>query len=103
MISVSDLWVDVDSRRASRFGVMIRLSPHMATILDILNHRYPKAVSRDSIIMRVYGDEEEPDLATEGIRVRIAEMRKLLKPLGVEIKNAWAFGYFLELHNEGIA
>lgn len=101
-VNHTDLLIDLDGRRASRLGQMIALPPLSAVVLEGLNRRHPSATSFDSLIMKMYGERDEPEFAHVVLKVRISALRRLLKPLGIEIQNAYGFGYKLVFHSEGI-
>ena len=101
-IKPTDLLVDRDGQRASRFGLVVHLVRYDAKVLDILNRRHPRTVDYDAIIMDVYGERDEPRNPGNVLKVRISYLRKAIKVLGVSVVNVTRFGYRLEFHNEGI-
>jgi DNA-binding response OmpR family regulator len=96
-ISPLTLLVCLESHAASRFGQIVKLSPHEAVILDALVGRHPRASSMAHLASKLWGAEEGPENEAENIRVKMARLRRLVSPLGVQIKLRYKTGYRLVL------
>ena len=72
-----------------------RLTPIEEKILSAIYARAPAVVAHERIRAAVYPD---PDTAPETnvIDVRVSSIRRKLKPYGVEIKNRWGEGLYLD-------
>ena len=72
-----------------------RLTPIEEKILSAIYARAPAVVAHECIRAAVYPD---PDAAPETnvIDVRVSSIRKKLRPYGVEIKNRWGEGLYLD-------
>ena len=94
----NDLLVSLDTNCVSRNGTIVHLEPRMVVLLSVLHNKAPGVVSIEKIIRAMYGREEPRSEAPETVlRVRISQMRRLLAPLGVEIKNEYGRGYRLNV------
>lgn len=72
-----------------------RLTPIEEKILSAIYARAPAVVAHERIRAAVYPD---PDTAPETnvIDVRVSSIRRKLKPYGIEIKNRWGEGLYLD-------
>lgn len=68
----------------------VKVTRQQFLILRELVGRYPRPVSRLSLIDTLYGDDASggPDAATDNLRVRICALRKVLRPFGWAIQRA---------------
>lgn len=81
--SIGDLMLDTASKRVTRAGIKITLSPIAFKILNILMRESPAVVSRESLENELWGDEP-PD--SDALRSHIYTLRKAVdKPFGIEL------------------
>ncbi|QZO13647.1 MULTISPECIES: response regulator transcription factor [Pseudoalteromonas] len=74
-IAIGDLQINEKQQWAQRQGITLKLSSTDFTILLLLVHAYPSAVSRQQLINRIWGDEA-PD--SDVIRSHIYTLRQAL-------------------------
>lgn len=72
-LSVADLELDVQQKRAFRCKQPLKLSPTAIKILEVLIRESPQVVSRDKLMQSVWGDEQ-PD--SNSLKVHIFNLRK---------------------------
>lgn len=70
-----------------------RLSGQLTILFrGLMAHR---VATREILICALYPDpDDEPDDAENLLRVQIRKLRLTLRPLGVQVQNAWGQGYF---------
>jgi Response regulators consisting of a CheY-like receiver domain and a winged-helix DNA-binding domain len=88
--------VDLDRNLFLCANGVTHLPPRQAEIVSILARAYPRAVSVDLLISGVYGLAEPSDDPGNAIKVHISYARRLLRPLGWEVRRVYRGGYFLE-------
>ncbi len=75
------------------------LEPKQAEILYVLVENYPKAVSKEKMLGRVYAfNEREPD--EKSLSVQMSRLRTLLEDTGWRIETIWGKGWRLS-HRAG--
>ncbi|NOH98827.1 response regulator transcription factor [Vibrio sp. 99-70-13A1] len=72
-LSVLELEIDLQQQQAYRAGKLLKLSPTVFKILEILMRESPKTVSREKVMQWVWG-EEQPD--SNSLKVHIFNLRK---------------------------
>lgn len=72
-----------------------RVSLLQAKLLAMLNRRAGRAVTYDALIRAAWADGNEPQDASNTLRVHIRKVRQRLKGRGVEIMTIWGAGYKL--------
>lgn len=77
-----------------------RFTPAERQVLDMLVRANGRVVSRDTILLAMYGERDEPDQADKAVKVRICAIRRELRRLGVAIKNERSVGYRLVLSSD---
>lgn len=94
----SGLVVSLDCNTVSRNGAGARLPPRLAVILHALYQRYPKSVHYDYLHFALSGQKEPKSKNLVNVmKVRVSNLRRMIKPLGIAIKNDYGVGYRLEL------
>jgi DNA-binding response OmpR family regulator len=91
-----DTLVDVEMMLAIRNGHMAELSGKRFQLFLKLYENRGRTVSREALHDALYwnkSSDEDPDIKI--IDVQMCNVRKLLKPLGIEIENQWGQGYRL--------
>lgn len=78
--------VDLDVNRLYFGDRNVELVPRLAEVAHILSRRMPALVLHETIIGEMWG----PQL---NVNVAISTLRKLLKPLGIQIVNVWGKGF----------
>lgn len=96
-ISPLTLAVCLQSNVAARAGQEVKLTPHLALILDTIAKRSPHAVSITHLASKLYGAEDGPEDENNCIRVRVSQLRALLTPLHARIEIRYKTGYRLVL------
>ncbi len=78
-----------------KFPPEMRLSPMQERILSAIYARAPNVVAHERVAVAVYPD---PDMApeTNSVAVLVSILRRKLKPYGIEIKNRWGEGLYLD-------
>lgn len=93
-----DLLVSLDANAMARNGIIVRLQPQSAVVLDLLKRRYPAAVPQDTILEAMNGWRESESVDPHKVlKVRISMIRRLLKPLNVGIEYEVDRGYRLHV------
>ncbi|ELX7500816.1 response regulator transcription factor [Vibrio fluvialis] len=80
-LRVADLELDMAQRKVTRAGQEIKLSPIAIKILELLMREYPSGVSREKIVLNVWGDEQ-PD--SNSLKVHMFNLRKQIDKEGLE-------------------
>ncbi|EPZ5900697.1 response regulator transcription factor [Vibrio fluvialis] len=80
-LRVADLELDMAQRKVTRAGQEIKLSPIAIKILELLMREYPSGVSREKIVLNVWGDEQ-PD--SNSLKVHMFNLRKQIDKVGLE-------------------
>jgi DNA-binding winged helix-turn-helix (wHTH) protein len=79
---------------------MMQRATILATMLRLLVRRFGCTVSKEMLIDHVYSGTEAPLQVRNGISVRISELRRALRPHGLEIVgsrySAEGYGYRLQ-------
>lgn len=77
-----------------------KLQPRQAEIMAVLSRHFPEMAEYGDIFIGIYGHGDEPENADHILRVYIARLRGILKPLGWRIVSVWGRGYRLEKSGE---
>lgn len=85
--------VDLDTNTFICSSGWVRFQHIQAEIVAILVKAYPGLARYDAIFLGVYGGGEMPD--SDPIKVHIHHIRKLIRPLGWEIRAVYGQGYQL--------
>lgn len=72
-LAVADLQLDLQHKQAYRGHSLLKLSPTTMKILEILMRESPKPVSRETLMQRVWGDNQ-PD--SNSLKVHLFNLRK---------------------------
>lgn len=86
--------VSLDTNTAAVGTETLRLTPQQTELLYVLSKAYPRVAQRQSICANLWG-VNECEQPFKVIETRVCQLRKLLKPLGVEIETVRERGYRL--------
>jgi len=94
ILSVGQLTLDPDTRRARIGARTLDLSVREWAVLEYLLHQLGRVVSKQQIIEAIlpWGD----DLTTNAVEVYVSRLRLKLQDAGIEIRTIRGFGYMLE-------
>lgn len=95
IVAVS-LLVDLNTNTVAAPGHQIKLWPKEAEILYTLWRKFPATVSRNSIMIALYGVLDEPE-TDQVLTVLVANIRRKVKETPIKIKAVHKRGYRLEL------
>ena len=92
---VGDLTLDPATRRVTRVGEVLKLSPKGFTLLEILMRRSPQVLSRSEILEQAWDFAYEGDSNVVDVYIRYLR-DKIDRPFGREsIETVWGVGYRL--------
>lgn len=94
IFSVGELQFDATSKQFKLSGVVLSLSPREHSLLRILIQRTGEPLSRNNIMERIFGDDE--DVQSSAVDVLVHRLRKRLENSGVNIVTYRGLGYVLE-------
>ena len=99
IIEVSDLKLDLDSRRVFEKGKEVNLTAKEFDILELLTQNPDKVYSREQLLNIVWGNKlhEAGDVRTVDVHVR--RLREKIEPNPSEpkyIHNKWGVGYYFK-------
>ncbi|EKO3981633.1 response regulator transcription factor [Vibrio fluvialis] len=97
-LRVADLELDMAQRKVTRAGQEIKLSPIAIKILELLMREYPSGVSREKIVLNVWGDEQ-PD--SNSLKVHMFNLRKQIDKEGLEPLIHTLPGYGFTIQRQG--
>lgn len=78
LLTFPDLTIDVDSRRVTQGGKLVRLTPTEFELLELLASRAGKPVTLDQIISKVW--RSAPGTTFDTVRVHIRSLRRKIEP-----------------------
>lgn len=78
VVETGDLVIDVATRRISRAGVLVRLTPTEWSMLEVLIRASPRLVTQQDLLHEVWGPSY--DRQSHYLRVYVAALRKKLEP-----------------------
>jgi two-component system copper resistance phosphate regulon response regulator CusR len=99
VLGVADLEIDTTARRVTRAGREISLTPHEYSLLEALVANEGRTLSRDYILERVWGDEEN---CSNTVSFHVALLRKKVDaafPVKL-IRTVHGIGYVLQAPTE---
>lgn len=76
--------VDLTTNSLTFNGVTLKLTPRAAEIAYVLAEEKPKTVSYGMLLRRIYGVKEH-EFSLKGIQEQVCDLRKRLKPLGLDL------------------
>lgn len=82
VLQAQDLQLDTKSRKVTRSGNPIELTPREFSILEFLLHNKGRAVSRFSLAEHVWGDDFDPFTMSNFMDVHIKNLRKKIGDSG---------------------
>lgn len=74
-------------------GAFTEVTGKEMLLIEALVHAFPKGLSREQIMDKLYGGMDEPEIKI--IDVFVFKVRKKISPLGVRIDTLWGNGYAL--------
>lgn len=86
--------IDLASNFANVRGRVLKLQGRQAEVLNALNDAYPKPVSRDKLMLRIYGATQEIE-SDRILDVYICQLRRLLRGTGAELTTIPHHGWVL--------
>jgi DNA-binding response OmpR family regulator len=93
-----DLWrYDIASAQLLIAGQAIYFSAKQAVIIGLLLKHFGKPVHRDTLIMGMYDDGDEPEDALNNLDVNLCHIRRKLRPTPMIVRNHHRFGYSIVL------
>ena len=73
----------------------VRLEPMEADLLKILLDNWPETLSKEKILLGLYGGNYSDKIFSDRIGVLMAKLRRKIEPLGIEIENIKRRGWWL--------
>lgn len=97
VLQVQDLQLDTVSRKVTRSGKLVELTPREFSILEFLLHNKNRAVSRFSLAEHVWGDDFDPFSMSNFMDVHIKNLRKKIGDSGQDgiIRTIRGAGYII--------
>lgn len=97
VLQVQDLQLDTVSRKVTRSGKLVELTPREFSILEFLLHNENRAVSRFSLAEHVWGDDFDPFSMSNFMDVHIKNLRKKIGDSGQDgiIRTIRGVGYII--------
>jgi len=97
VLHVQDLQLDTVSRKVTRSGKLVELTPREFSILEFLLHNKNRAVSRFSLAEHVWGDDFDPFSMSNFMDVHIKNLRKKIGDSGQDgiIRTIRGVGYII--------
>ncbi|MGA8170924.1 MAG: winged helix-turn-helix domain-containing protein [Methylocystis sp.] len=92
---IGELEEEVRQLRAALMPSLPRikgLQRRTSSVLALLLARAPNVVARETILAYVFGDERELSC----VNIAIHKLRRTPAPHGVQIRNEWGRGYYLD-------
>lgn len=98
-LTVEDIELDLSQKQAYRNKQVLKLSPTAIKILEVLMRESPSPVSRETLMQRIWGDEQ-PD--SNSLKVHVFNLRKQLDKAGGPplIQTVTGFGFALRRSDE---
>ena len=94
VISYAGLSFDTVDRAASVDGKMLPLSTHETGVLEILLHRFGRAVSKEQLVEQLYSYDK--GASHNAIEVYVHRVRKKIAGAGVTVRTLYGRGYMLD-------
>lgn len=94
MMVYGALAFDSVGRRVTMHGETVELSPREMGVLEILLARVGKVVSKEQLLERLYGHDEEA--SSNAIEVYVHRLRKKIEAAGITICTIRGMGYLLD-------
>ena len=93
----SRVLVDVAGNQIAYRGRTIRTEAHVANLAQVLANRFGQVVTIDRIVVAMWPNVDTQPLTTQKvIHVTVSKLRKLIKPLGLQIETVYSRGYRLK-------
>ena len=89
--------VDLDANVLLYDNRAIHLPAGLAETLFVLFKHQPGVVSREQLLIGVYGFQDGPQSEAKIIDVYVHKLRALIRPAGLQINTHWGRGYSLAL------
>jgi DNA-binding response OmpR family regulator len=98
MLGARDLQLDTATRKVSRGGVPVELTPREFAILEFLLYNRNRVVSRFSLAEHVWGDDYDPFSMSNIMDVHIKHLRRKIGDSGENriVKTVRGIGYIIE-------
>jgi DNA-binding response OmpR family regulator len=98
MLGARDLQLDTATRKVSRGGVPVELTPREFAILEFLLYNRNRVVSRFSLAEHVWGDDYDPFSMSNFMDVHIKNLRRKIGDSGENriVKTVRGIGYIIE-------
>jgi two-component system, OmpR family, response regulator len=93
-LTLGQLKMDLDAKRAFIGGVALDLSAREWSVLEFLLARADKVVAKEQILQAIAGWDES--ISENAIEVYVSRLRSKLESAGVRIRTVRGFGYMLE-------
>lgn len=92
-------WVDVEKSAICVDGKETHLPKGQAILAKALADKYPSAARLTYLIDCLYNDDIDggPENPRNVVAVQICHLRKIIKPLGINVEAIWGVGWFLEI------
>ena len=97
VISFAGLSFDTVDRAASVNGKTLPLSTHETGVLEILLHRFGRAVSKEQLVEQLYSYDKAGSY--NAIEVYVHRVRKKIAGAGVTVRTLYGRGYMLDYIN----
>lgn len=88
-----EIAVDLNSNTLLVGAHRLTVKTRIAEVLSVLVIAWPDTVVRERLSAKVWGLYEEP--SPKAIETHVCNARRILRPLGWEIKNQYGVGYRL--------
>lgn len=86
---------DLNTNTIAFGGVHASLQPQAAVLAATLCDAYPRTVTHSVLLSRLHG-ALEPDWADSSLKVKVSNLRRVLRKFGYDIKSMYGTGYRLE-------
>lgn len=93
-VTYGPLVLDLEAKRATLQGQLLRLTASQWVVLEFLVLRAGKMVSKEHLAAALRGSEN--DVSLSSVEVHVSRVRSKLEGTGIRIRAIRGFGYYLE-------
>lgn len=99
-ISMKVPGLTIDGNTLHRNGKKVKVSQTLVKLTEALAVKYPNVVKFEQILLYIYAGKDEPEDASNTLKVFCSHLRKFLPKIDMQIENEWSIGYRLVLDED---